>query len=104
MDCDVAMVITPGSSDEAVTLRCATAVRTFAPLPAPGMFPVSVKFVLYVVTATFVLTCTPSGRGLTSEAFPMEVVFENARRLRLRGDFDDAAVRRLVAILERRAP
>ena len=42
--------------------------------------------------------------GLTTEAFPMEVVLENERRLRLGLNFDDAAVRRLVAILERRAP
>lgn len=45
-----------------------------------------------------------SSSMLTSEVFAMEVVLENERRLRLRGNFDDAAVRRLVAILERRAP
>ena len=45
-----------------------------------------------------------SSTGLTSEAFPMEVVLENERRLRLGRNFDDAAVSRLVAILERRAP
>lgn len=41
---------------------------------------------------------------LPGAAFAMEVVLENERRVRLGRNFDDAAVSRLVAILERRAP
>ncbi len=45
-----------------------------------------------------------SSAPFTTTALSMEVVLQNERRVRLGRNFDDAAVSRLLAILERRAP